>query len=185
MKGLTSLTDSPFGIRILKRRPAWPGHEPARTQRLILAIIKINLPSTEAAARIDNLPSCAAKNFAHGRRWRFNDYAVTQAALARFCCRGKTRHETATAACWPRRKSKRISAVVANVIAPVHRGDNAPEPFLLHRAQEIARILSPAQARFCDRCCIEAASTMVVGEFTEPQQLSRQRPGPTQSNKPH
>jgi len=121
MKGLTSLTDSPFGIRILKRRPAWPGHEPARTQRLILAIIKINLPSTEAAARIDNLPSCAAKNFAHGRRWRFNDYAVTQAALARFCCRGKTRHETATAACWPRRKSKRISAVVANVIAPVHR----------------------------------------------------------------
>src|SRR6266446_9913063 len=98
VKELTSLTDSPFRIRIFKRRPARPGHEPARTQRLILAIIKIDLPSTESAARIDNFPSCAAKNFAHGRRWRFNDYAVTQAALARLCRGGKARHQSAAAA---------------------------------------------------------------------------------------
>src|SRR5437660_6255376 len=137
VKELTSLTNSPFRIRILKRGPARPGHEPARTQRLILAIIKIDLPSAESAARIDNFPSCAAKNFAHGRRWRFNDYAVTQAALARFCCRGKTRHETATAACWPRPKSKRISAIVANVIAPVHRYDYPAETFFFNGAQEI------------------------------------------------
>src|SRR6267378_4421435 len=101
VKELTSLTDSPFRIRILKRRPARPGHEPARTQRLILAIIKIDLPSTESAARIDNLPSRAAKNLMHSRRWRFDNYAVTQAALARFCCRREMRHETAPAPCWP------------------------------------------------------------------------------------
>src|SRR4029077_8815393 len=100
VKGLTSLTNSPFRIRILKRRPARPGHEPARTQWLILAIIKIDLPSTESAARIDNLPSRAAKNFAHGGRWRFDNYAVRQAALTRFCCRRQMRHETAPAACW-------------------------------------------------------------------------------------
>src|SRR6266446_3420752 len=140
VKELTSLTESPFRIRIFKRGPARPGHEPARTQWLILPIIKIDLPSTKSTARINNLPSCAAKNFAHGRRWRFNDYAVTQAALARFCCRGKTRHETATAACWPRRKSKRISAVVANVIAPVHRCNYPAETFFLNGAQEIPGI---------------------------------------------
>src|ERR1700730_12028322 len=106
VKELTSLANSPFRIHILKRRPARPGHEPARAQRLILAIIKIDLPSTESAARIDNLPPRVAKNFVHSRRWRFDDYAVTQAALARFCCRGETRHKAATSACWLRSKSK-------------------------------------------------------------------------------
>ena len=80
-----------------------------------------------------------------------------QAALDRFCCRGKTRHETATAACWPRRKNKRISAVVANVIAPVHRSNYPAETFFFDRAKKVAWISSAVQSGLCYWCRIESA----------------------------
>src|SRR5438132_10988181 len=117
VKELTSLTNSPFRIRILKRGPAWPGHEPARTQRLILPIIKIDLPSAESAARIDNFPSCAAKNLPHRRIRRLDDHAVAQAARSAACGGGEPRHERSNSA--PDRmfgEGIGDSAVVSNVI---------------------------------------------------------------------
>jgi len=44
-----------------------------------------------------------------------------------------------------------------NVIAPVDRCNDSAKAFLLHRAQKIARIFSPAQTTFCDRGCIKSA----------------------------
>src|ERR1700681_2925049 len=98
VKELTSLTDSPFQIRIFKRGPARPRHEPARTQRLILPIIKIDLPSAESATGIDNFPSCAAKNLPQRRIRRLDDHTAAQAALSAACGGGEPRNERSNSA---------------------------------------------------------------------------------------
>src|SRR6266487_7198814 len=67
VKDLTSFLDSRVGIGVFKCSSTWPGHEAAGTERFIFAIVTIDLPPAQAAARIYNFPSRAAKNFLHGR----------------------------------------------------------------------------------------------------------------------
>src|SRR5207247_3073814 len=88
-KELTSFLDSRVGIGVFKCSSTWPGHEAAGTERFILAIVTIDLPPAQAAARVHDFPSRAAKNFLHGRSRCFDNYAATQAAVARFCGSGE------------------------------------------------------------------------------------------------
>src|SRR5204862_5610550 len=93
-KELTSFLDSRAGIGVFKCSSTWSSHEAAGTKRFIFAIVTIDLPPAQAAARIHDFPSRAAKNVLHGRRRRFDNYAATQADLARFCGSGKARNES-------------------------------------------------------------------------------------------
>src|SRR5438034_10426250 len=72
VKELTSFLDSRVGIGVFKCSPTWPGHQATGTKRFIFAIVTIDLPPAQTAARIDNFPTRAAKDFAHSRRERFN-----------------------------------------------------------------------------------------------------------------
>src|SRR4029079_5932717 len=56
-----------------------------------------------------------------------------------------------------RSKLVRTSVVVRNVISSVNRRSNSTEAFLFYRAQKIARIFSPVQPGFRDRCRVKAA----------------------------
>ena len=143
----TLLRDFYVRIRVLKCSRTRPAHESAGTERLILSIIKIHLPPAQTAAGVDNSPSAAAEDFLHRGRGSLNDHTTAQHALTQFCRSGKARDQRAPSSRGCRRKSKRISRVVPNIMPAVDRRRYPAEAFFFYRAKKIARIGSSMQSR--------------------------------------
>ena len=165
VNSFTSIRDSRFGVTVLKRSCARSPHELAGPERLIFSVIAVDLPPAQTAAGIHDLPSIAAEYLLHVRRLSLDNGAVAQTTLSRLYRSGETRDQNPTATGCVRSERIRVSTVVTNIIASVHWCNDPAEAFLLHRAQKIAWILSPAQTGFCNSRRIEAAFESEAGFF--------------------
>ena len=159
----TLLRDFYVRIRVLKCSRTRPAHESAGTERLIFSIIKIHLPPAQTATGVDNFPSGAAEDFLHRGRGSLNDHTTAQHALTQFCSSGKARDQRAPSSRGCRRKSKRISPVVPNIMAAVDRRRYPAEAFFFYRAKKIARIGSSMQARLGHARRVESALESETG----------------------
>ena len=158
MNGFTSLTNLRVRIRVLKSRPAWPGHKAAGAERFVFAIIKIDLPSAQPAARIDNFPSGTGKHLPHAWSWRLNNRTVAQAALSAARGGGEPRNKRRnSASCDVPSEAIGIAAAVTKVIAAIDRLAQPAKTFFSHRNKKVARVFSPTQSRPRHRRRIEAA----------------------------
>src|SRR5437867_13379631 len=85
VNGFTLLHDSRIGVSVLKGGCTRSPHEFTWSERLILAVVTVHLPSPQTTSGIHNLPSGAAEDLLHRWRLRLNHCPVPQSALGQVC----------------------------------------------------------------------------------------------------
>jgi hypothetical protein len=147
---------------MFKCRRAGTAHEFSGTERLVFAVVTINLPLPQTAAGIDNPPARTPENPLHFRRRSFENQTASERSGQFGSCR-KSWNERAAATARCGRVTVGIAAVVANVISAVYRRGDSTVAFFFHRAQKIARVSPAAQSWLCDASRVEAALKSETG----------------------
>src|SRR5437660_4702813 len=90
-----STVQSRLGVGVLEGRSPRTRHQMSRAERLVLAPVKIDLPATQSAARVDNSPARASEYLLHGPIRSYEFHTVSQAGLSPARSGGISRNEPA------------------------------------------------------------------------------------------
>ena len=148
-------------IRVFETGSARTGHQFSGTERFVVTVITIDLPTVQSPAGIDDFPAAAPENALYIDPRLFEEPNRGAKALiispppkiAELKCR---RHHSA------RTKTVR-AAVITNVIVAVNRRRNSPAALFYDRAQKIARVSSPVQTAFGHARRVESALESKTG----------------------
>src|SRR5262249_11447675 len=99
LNGFTSIYDSRVGVSVLKGSRTRTTLELARPERFIFAEITIDLPPSQTAAGIHDLPAVAPEDFLKFRGRCLYHRSTTQGAVPSLHRRRITRHQTSASAC--------------------------------------------------------------------------------------